>query len=589
MRLVFHIAATILTIWIFLFISCKKEISCEGCACKNKPPIAKAGLDQVITLPTDSVLLDGNSSSDPDGKISEWLWTKISGPVSFNIIKSSDSSTKVKTLAVGAYQFELKVTDNCGHFAKDTMMIIVDPVLTTNHPPIANAGADQTVTLPTNVVNLDGSASTDPENNITNYAWSKISGPTSFNIVNINATQTQVANLVEGVYLFELKVIDAGGLFSKDTIQILVNPESPSPTSCPPNNPTISCTPVANRPLVNAQLVSFGTLSQTRGMMAIASAGTKIVFAGGEGNGVGVSTRVDIFDFVANTWTTAELSQARYGIASTVIGNKIFFAGGYKDANRTSSRVDIYDVVANTWSTAELSQNRAEIAAGAAGNKVLFAGGIHAEDGYWGSELTVFSDRVDIYDVVANTWTIAALSARKRVGMAATTVGNKIYFAGGTGNWSVYDYNPTANIDIYDASINSWSVCYLNRARGGLAGIAVNNKIYWAGGEIWENFPEDIDQVEIRDINSQIFSLNCLFQPNSYFSALVKNNKIVFFTGKGAQQNKFDIYDMSTNSWSIGILPTNVGGATISVNNVIYVAGAVIDGVLSNQIWKLEF
>ena len=83
--------------------------------------------------------------------------------------------------------------------------------------------------------------------------------------------------------------------------------------------------------------------------------------------------------------------------------------------------------------------------------------------------------------------------------------------------------------------------------------------------------------------------MNCLFQPNSYFSALVKNNKIVFFTGKGAQQNKFDIYDMSTNSWSIGILPTNVGGATISVNNVIYVAGAVIDGVLSNQIWKLEF
>ena len=67
-------------------LSCKKETSCEGCATKsNKPPIAIAGPDQVVTLPTDSVSLDGSSSSDPDGRISEWLWTKISGPVSFNI------------------------------------------------------------------------------------------------------------------------------------------------------------------------------------------------------------------------------------------------------------------------------------------------------------------------------------------------------------------------------------------------------------------------------------------------------------------------------------------------------------------------
>ena len=101
--------------------------------------------------------------------------------------------------------------------------VIVDSVLTTNHPPIANAGADQTITLPTNTINLDGSASTDPDNNITSYSWTKISGPSSFNIANASGSQTQVTNLVQGVYLFELKVTDAGGLFSKDTVQITVN------------------------------------------------------------------------------------------------------------------------------------------------------------------------------------------------------------------------------------------------------------------------------------------------------------------------------------------------------------------------------
>jgi hypothetical protein len=56
-----------------MFTSCKKETSCEGCRENNKPPIALAGPDQVITLPTDSVSLDGRNSSDPDGTISEWL------------------------------------------------------------------------------------------------------------------------------------------------------------------------------------------------------------------------------------------------------------------------------------------------------------------------------------------------------------------------------------------------------------------------------------------------------------------------------------------------------------------------------------
>ena len=118
MKKIFFLLLVLLSMWIISFTSCKKEISCEGCACKNKPPIVRAGLDQAITLPSDSVLLDGNNTNDPDGKISEWLWTKISGPASFNIIRQSDSISNVKALVTGTYQFELKVTDNCGLSAK---------------------------------------------------------------------------------------------------------------------------------------------------------------------------------------------------------------------------------------------------------------------------------------------------------------------------------------------------------------------------------------------------------------------------------------------------------------------------------------
>ena len=161
MKPLLKVSSFILLIAVLIHISCKKEFSCEGCATKNnKPPIAVAGPDQVITLPIDSVLLDGRSSSDPDGSISNYLWTKISGPVSFNIIKPSDSITKVKSLVAGSYLFELKVTDNGGLSARDTMQVLV--YSTTNHPPIANAGNDTTIALPNNSINLDGSRSTDP-------------------------------------------------------------------------------------------------------------------------------------------------------------------------------------------------------------------------------------------------------------------------------------------------------------------------------------------------------------------------------------------------------------------------------------------
>jgi hypothetical protein len=232
MRSVQKISSFILLITVLVLLSCQKEMPCEGCAEKNKPPIAVAGPDQAITLPIDSVSLDGRSSSDPDGSISKYLWTKISGPVSFNMIKPIDSLTKVKALVIGTYLFELKVTDNGGLSAKDTMQVFVNS--TTNHPPIANAGADQAITIPTNTVNLDGSGSTDPENNITGYIWSKISGPSSFTISNMNAVQTQVANLVQGIYQFELKVTDNSGLNAKDTMLVIVNS-----TTDPP--PVINC------------------------------------------------------------------------------------------------------------------------------------------------------------------------------------------------------------------------------------------------------------------------------------------------------------------------------------------------------------
>ena len=113
-----------------VFCSCKKNESCEGCINGNKPPVSHAGPDAVIVLPTDTTLLDASASNDPDGKIIGWQWTKISGPSSFIILNPTHAETQVNNLAGGIYLFELKVTDNEGLFARDTVKVTVTQSIT---------------------------------------------------------------------------------------------------------------------------------------------------------------------------------------------------------------------------------------------------------------------------------------------------------------------------------------------------------------------------------------------------------------------------------------------------------------------------
>ncbi len=568
MKPILKFAVFVLSTGIFFNISCQRELHFP-----NSKPVANAGKDTAVLLPADSAILNGSASSDPDNNITSYIWTKISGPSSSNILRSSTVKTLVNQLVAGIYQFELKVSDAGGLFSKDTIRVTVNSVIITTHPPIANAGNDTIITLPINTVTLNGNGSSDPDNNITTYAWAKISGPATFNIANANTVQTQLTNLVQGVYQFELKVTDAGGLFSKDTMQVTVNATS-----------IISL--CNNRPVINATLVPIGSLSEEGTGLVSATAGNKILFAGGI-RGSGYTSRVDIYDITTNTWSTAELSNGdRQGMVAASVGNKILFAGGGDNDNGiVTSRVDIYDVSTNTWSIAELSKAREYLAATTIGNKVFFAGGGSWEPYYVGSDV------VDIYDNSTNTWSTATLTEGRSY-LSATSAGNKIYFAGGSrGPGST---NISTRIDIFDASTNSWTTSELKEGKSSMASIAADNKIYWASGMNSASSPGGItlsDQVEIRDINTGVSSFACML-PRYQFMAAMKNDNIVFFTGFGndlsLDGNHFEIYNITTDTWSTVVLNQSLYGATIiSVNNIIYVAGGTDDN--GTNIWKLQF
>jgi major membrane immunogen (membrane-anchored lipoprotein) len=203
---------------------------------QNIAPTANAGADQTITLPTNSIILSG-TGTDADGTIASYSWTKVSGPSTFSIGNSSSSTVNISNLVAGTYQFELKVTDDKGAIGKDTVQVTVISNTTLSQPvkqniaPIANAGADQTIALPTSSVTLTGSGN-DSDGTIAAYQWTEISGP-SATITAASSATTTIKGLVQGTYQFELKVTDDKGAIGKDTVQITVN-NSSSPVNIAP-------------------------------------------------------------------------------------------------------------------------------------------------------------------------------------------------------------------------------------------------------------------------------------------------------------------------------------------------------------------
>jgi hypothetical protein len=210
----------------------------------NSLPGVSAGPDISINLPTNSVTMAGDAI-DEDGTIASYHWSKISGPSTFTITNAALKNTTITNLIQGVYQFQLDATDNAGGVGSAIMKVTVNAAV--NTAPVANAGADKNITLPTNSATLDGSASTDAEGPIAIYQWSKILGPSTFAIVSSSQAVTAINNLVQGVYQFELKVTDNSGAIDRDTAVVTVNAASnPPPIVSIPGGNQITITQPTN-------------------------------------------------------------------------------------------------------------------------------------------------------------------------------------------------------------------------------------------------------------------------------------------------------------------------------------------------------
>jgi hypothetical protein len=256
---------------------------------------------------------------------------------------------------------------------------------------------------------------------------------------------------------------------------------------------------------------------------------------------------------------TEALSLARSNPLGIGLSNKVLFVEGSKRIPGPSGpffvpcgRVDIYNTTSDSWTHKILReevinnsvQGKTGQALAAAGTKIGVAGGAFEIDG-------TRSDRVDIYDVNSDSWTVSHMSVR-RVEAAGVGYGNLLYFAGGFGN----NNKEHKSIDVYNTLNGSWSQLSLSISRYGLAAAATNNKILFAGGQ---SGVQVTDRVDIYDVPTGTWTISAVSQPRTRMVAAALGNLIIFGGGfnllsdgnPGQFFDIVDIYNTSTGQWSV--------------------------------------
>lgn len=198
----------------------------------NKAPVVRAGGDKTITLPTNSLQIQG-SAADPDGKIRSIKWEKISGG-NASVSGTNASRLRLNNLREGTYVFRLTAVDNDGATKSDDVTVLVRASNNNNNNndkepgkgkpaaknirPFATAGPDRVIT--SNNVVIQGRAN-DKDGKIVSYEWTQTYGGR----VNMSGDRTErvrMTNMERGVHIFRFRVRDNDGAVRDDYFKITV-------------------------------------------------------------------------------------------------------------------------------------------------------------------------------------------------------------------------------------------------------------------------------------------------------------------------------------------------------------------------------
>jgi len=260
---------------------CQSDLCLLSVCTTNQAPTAAAGPDQTVTE-GDVVALDGSGSSDVESPTVTYLWT-MEGRPNGSLAVLSDPTVAAPTFtadAVGVYSLRLVVNDGLLDSQPDFVIVLANPVpgpapdgepcgvgadcqsnfclvdtCATNLAPTAVI-APTTALDAGQLLNLDGTGSSDPEAQTLSYLWQVLEAPVGSTaaLATPTAATTDFTPDVAGAYLVQLTVDDGqlSGVASALVVAQVVQKPNGDPCTtdaectsgyCAPATSTCACQP----------------------------------------------------------------------------------------------------------------------------------------------------------------------------------------------------------------------------------------------------------------------------------------------------------------------------------------------------------
>ena len=189
-------------------------------------PVANAGPNRTAKVGS-LVILDGSGSTNPSGfGTLAYSWKIQSTPMgSSTVLYWYDTVAPQFTVDLpGNYVISLTVSNGAG---SDTAMVTVS---TGNTPPVANAGANRTVS-PGTLVTLNGSGSSDVDGDPLTYSWTIVNKPPGSNAVLLAPNSVTPVFTVDIAGSYDIRLIVNDGKVDSTPSTVTITTQNTPPVA----------------------------------------------------------------------------------------------------------------------------------------------------------------------------------------------------------------------------------------------------------------------------------------------------------------------------------------------------------------------